>query len=399
VAWSHRSGGLHYGSSRTPRNASRYLILGLSALVGIGAFFYLKNLKSSRGDDAAETAAPATGNEAARVAAAREVRPPSGALLAPGNPATKPVVQVTVAKPAAAKAAAAGETAKAVQAPAQTGAQKSTVPVQTPAPVQASATSNLPPDRLVAEGRVKQASGDLVGARAAMNEALHSNRLSEGDAAAVRSALVEINRKLVFSPQRFAADPHVDAVTVQSAREMVISAKQHAIPWESVCRINGVSDRKLRPGQTLKVPNGPFHAVVDKSDFRLDVYLGALPGESGALFITSIPVGLGKDDSTPTGLWSVPSGGKTKNPHWTNPRTNETFEGNDPKNPLGGFWIALRGEDGEAVGKTSYGIHGTIEPESVGRQASMGCVRLKQEDIALLYDLLTDGKSRVMVRE
>jgi hypothetical protein len=29
----------------------------------------------------------------------------------------------------------------------------------------------------------------------------------------------------------------------------------------------------------------------------------------------------------------------------------------------------------------------------------MGCVRLKQEDIALVYDLLTDGKSRVMVRE
>jgi lipoprotein-anchoring transpeptidase ErfK/SrfK len=29
----------------------------------------------------------------------------------------------------------------------------------------------------------------------------------------------------------------------------------------------------------------------------------------------------------------------------------------------------------------------------------MGCVRLKPADIALLYDLLTDGKSRVMVRE
>src|SRR5688572_7368930 len=95
VASSHRSGGLHYGSSRSPRNASRYLILGLSALVGIGAFFYLKNLKSSRGDDARETVAPAAGNEAARVAAARDVRPPSGALLAPGNPATKPVALVT----------------------------------------------------------------------------------------------------------------------------------------------------------------------------------------------------------------------------------------------------------------------------------------------------------------
>ena len=374
------------------------LILGLSAAVGIGAFFYLRNLKSSRGDDArgpaaAPAAARAAGADVPRVAVARDTRTPSGALLAPGNPATKPVAQANSPKPAAAKAAAASEaTRAAAQTPAQT-------PSQPPPPVQAAATTGLPPDRLVAEGRVKQASGDLVGARAAMNEALHSGRLAEGDAVAVRAALAEINRKLVFSPQRFAADPHVDAVTVQSAREMVMSARQHSIPWESVCRINGVSDRKLRPGQTLKVPNGPFHALVDKSDFRMDLYLGALPGEPGAVYVTSLPVGLGKDDSTPTGLWSIPAGGKTKHPHWTNPRTNETFEGKDPKNPLGGFWIALRGEEGNALGQQSYGIHGTIEPESIGRQASMGCVRLKHEDIALVYDLLTDGKSRVMVRE
>ena len=155
MAWSHRSGGLHYGSSRSPRNASRYLILGLSALVGIGAFFYLKNLKSSRGD-ARETVAPAAGNEAARVAAAREVRAPSGALLAPGNPATKPVALVTVGKPAAAKAAATAEVPKAVaqspgqQAPTPVQQAPAKTPGQTAAPIQASATTNLPPDRLVA---------------------------------------------------------------------------------------------------------------------------------------------------------------------------------------------------------------------------------------------------------
>ena len=44
--------------------------------------------------------------------------------------------------------------------------------------------------------------------------------------------------------------------------------------------------------------------------------------------------------------------------------------------------MGLKGEDGNAVGKQSYGIHGTIEPDSIGKQASMGCIRMGHEDIA-----------------
>ncbi len=50
-------------------------------------------------------------------------------------------------------------------------------------------------------------------------------------------------------------------------------------------------------------------------------------------------------------------------------------------------------------GQTSYGIHGTIEPDTIGRQASMGCVRLKVEDVQLVYDMLSEGKSRVLVMQ
>jgi hypothetical protein len=38
-----------------------------------------------------------------------------------------------------------------------------------------------------------------------------------------------------------------------------------------------------------------------------------------------------------------------------------------------------------------YGIHGTDQPESIGRSASHGCVRLLNEDIAKLYDLVQVG--------
>jgi lipoprotein-anchoring transpeptidase ErfK/SrfK len=38
-----------------------------------------------------------------------------------------------------------------------------------------------------------------------------------------------------------------------------------------------------------------------------------------------------------------------------------------------------------------YGIHGTDQPESIGRSASHGCVRLRNEDIARLYELVEVG--------
>jgi hypothetical protein len=38
-----------------------------------------------------------------------------------------------------------------------------------------------------------------------------------------------------------------------------------------------------------------------------------------------------------------------------------------------------------------YGIHGTNDPESIGRSASHGCVRLRNEDIATLYEMVEVG--------
>ena len=71
----------------------------------------------------------------------------------------------------------------------------------------------------------------------------------------------------------------------------------------------------------------------------------------------------------------------------------------DPKNPLAGYWIAIEGQEGQALGKESYGIHGTIDPTSIGRTESMGCIRLRTEDISWVYDFLVDGKSKVLVKE
>jgi lipoprotein-anchoring transpeptidase ErfK/SrfK len=162
--------------------------------------------------------------------------------------------------------------------------------------------------------------------------------------------------------------------------------------------LNNISDaRRLRAGATLKVLKGPFHAVVNKSEFRLDLYLGA-PGGPDSVYVTSFHVGLGKDDSTPVGKWVVEPEKKIKNPVYYSPRGEGIVAADDPKNPLGDYWIGLAGTDGDAVGKQSYGIHGTIEPDSIGKQASMGCVRMRNEDVARVFECLAEGKSTVVVR-
>jgi lipoprotein-anchoring transpeptidase ErfK/SrfK len=97
------------------------------------------------------------------------------------------------------------------------------------------------------------------------------------------------------------------------------------------------------------------------------------------------------------GTFTVRKGSKMVNPPWVNPRTGEQFAGGDPKNPIGKHWIGIEGQ-GEAAAYAGYGLHGTIEPESIGQQRSMGCVRMLADDIALMYELLTEQGSQIQIR-
>jgi lipoprotein-anchoring transpeptidase ErfK/SrfK len=49
------------------------------------------------------------------------------------------------------------------------------------------------------------------------------------------------------------------------------------------------------------------------------------------------------------------------------------------------------GSRGMTLSDTRYGIHGTDEPNSIGKDESHGCVRMKKEDIEELFDLVPKG--------
>jgi hypothetical protein len=54
-----------------------------------------------------------------------------------------------------------------------------------------------------------------------------------------------------------------------------------------------------------------------------------------------------------------------------------------PKNPVGSRWMGLSAK--------GYGIHGTNEPDSIGKAASHGCIRMAKADLEELYGLVQVG--------
>ncbi len=252
---------------------------------------------------------------------------------------------------------------------------------------------------LIEKADAKRKQDDPVAARKLLIEAVDSKKLTPAEHDDVLRRLSEINETVVFSPRKFLSDETAEQYKVQPGDLMQKIAAKYDITWKFLGRLNGISDpRKLQVGKSLKVVRGPFHALVNKTEFTLDVYMGK-PNQPGSIFLKRFRVGLGESDSTPTGEWLVDT--KLENPRYFNPRADgpRVIEPDDPANPLGERWIALTGTAGQALGKSSYGIHGTIDPASIGQKKSMGCIRMINEDVELVYDMLISGKSTVTVVE
>ena len=105
------------------------------------------------------------------------------------------------------------------------------------------------------------------------------------------------------------------------------------------------------------------------------------------------PVAVGTGGSpTPTGTFTV--GAKRFEPTWVNPARDRWGAdlpariGPGPDNPLG-----LRALNWNRVGggDTLIRFHGTPNEDSIGEAASNGCVRMFNDDVIELYDLVPSG--------
>ncbi len=248
---------------------------------------------------------------------------------------------------------------------------------------------DLKVQRLHQLAQVAHASGDLLTARENYSQVVAADS-SETMAAQVREQLSILGRETILSPRIFEGDPHVDRYVIQPGDTLAKIASTLHVTADLLAGVNLIGDKNLvRAGQTIKIIKGPFDAVVDKKSYTLDLYLGST-------LVRSFSVGLGANDGTPVGKWRVSS--KLSNPTYHPPRGGRIIAADDPQNPLGERWIGLVGIEGAAIGQERYGIHGTIEPESIGQSTSMGCIRLRNEDVEQLYSYLVERQSIVTVK-
>ena len=252
--------------------------------------------------------------------------------------------------------------------------------------------------RLLASAQAMLDRQELVEARRLFNEALQNPGVGRA-AEDIRNKIGSINETLIFSPMIADNDPFAQRYVIQSGDRLINLAKKAHVDWRFLARINNIEKpERIRVGQSIKIINGPFHLVIDKSDYRMDVYIGNVDATGKRMFVRSFIVGLGEFNSTPVGSWIVRKNSKAINPAWTNPRTGEHFSRDDPKNPIGEYWVGLRGLDPETAKMSGYGIHGTVDPGSIGHQSSMGCIRMRNDDIKLVYELLVPGESTVITQ-
>ncbi len=168
--------------------------------------------------------------------------------------------------------------------------------------------------------------------------------------------------------------------TVQPGDSLYRIARKHAITVRLIKRLNGLKNSALKIGQVLKVVQGPFHMRIIKSRFELQVIQ-----KKRVLFTYKVCTGK-KGEETPEGRFKA--GAKLVHPTQYDRENGRTIKYGEKDHTLGTRWITFSGP---------YGIHGTVDPGSIGRCSSKGCVRLLNNEVEEVYDLIVPGKSTIEI--
>jgi lipoprotein-anchoring transpeptidase ErfK/SrfK len=146
------------------------------------------------------------------------------------------------------------------------------------------------------------------------------------------------------------------------------------------------------PGETVLVTDPGPNATTRVSRIEADKSVGQVRGyDAAGALVVAYPATIGSTATpSPSGTHRVDV--VVHMPNYTyNPDVNFQQGGNDekliippgPNGPVGSIWIDLT--------EPTFGIHGTPDPELIGKTATHGCVRLTNWDAAERADLVDKG--------
>ena len=202
-------------------------------------------------------------------------------------------------------------------------------------------------------------------------------------------------KRLFFSSEAIPGGEQLGVTThvvVKGELPSTIAKRYHTSAGMLAYLNEGFDEHKIRVGQKLRVldlSDKSLHVEVRKSQYRMFLWR-TLPGGSAPILLACMPVGLGAAQSpTPEGSTTILK--RVRDPQWTDPDSHQVIPASDPKNILGGYWIAL---DANTLGAAGIGFHGfTGEPAKnwIEQGASHGCVRMLQPDIDRVFHVALEG--------
>jgi lipoprotein-anchoring transpeptidase ErfK/SrfK len=192
-----------------------------------------------------------------------------------------------------------------------------------------------------------------------------------------------------------------------------VTERYHCAP-EFLAKINkGVNLENLKPGDQIRVPNVEPFVIEDlpKQGFLpeipeykkrvIDIHRNEklLDVMDGDALIATVPItpGImgGGAKETPAGEWKILGIATSPTFRWDKgvleegKRTAQFYMlPAGPRNPVGVLWIGLN--------KPGIGIHGTNNPQTIGRAQSHGCMRVANWDVVRISKLITKGMTVII---
>jgi lipoprotein-anchoring transpeptidase ErfK/SrfK len=213
-----------------------------------------------------------------------------------------------------------------------------------------------------------EAKGSLIEARA-IYQRLISEFTSAGEVMNWQKKLEDLNIKILFSSL---VTPKCAVYTIKPGDSLSKIAREFKTTPELIMKSNNISGDKIFVGRKIRVWNTPFNILVDKSQNILML-------KSEEDIMKTYTVSTGANNCTPPGTFKIVN--KLSNPTWF--KAGAVVEPGSPENILGSRWLGLS--------LPGYGIHGTTEPQSLGKQATQGCVRMANPEIEELYVIVPEG--------
>ncbi|MFC1548909.1 L,D-transpeptidase family protein [Candidatus Omnitrophota bacterium] len=186
----------------------------------------------------------------------------------------------------------------------------------------------------------------------------------------IKVSIEELNMKHMASTVRTEDSVEYE---VRSGDSLYAIARKYNTTVGLIKKINGLENDLIRVGQKLKVNIAKFSILVNKAE---NILILKKDGES----FKTYKVATGKENSTPVGKFTIVD--KMVKPAWTKPGAGIIMP-DDEEYELGARWMP--------ISVPGYGIHGTNDESSIGKQLTAGCVRMHNEDVIELYDIVPKG--------